>query len=256
MTKAIQNQFDGSFPAPDKYDSKYFKCLGNVKQSGAFLIDAFKTRDVSNIETAIRQLTDSIRNHIILIGLGCVIIDRENLYTDAGYNSYLEYAKHLYEENGLSPQSISAAKIIMERFIDYNNELARHGFDLERNSNKLLLLETALGNHKNRNEVFKHVCHDTFSEFRSFARSGDSRPALPPPVPKIQIREGKILVDGNDFDALPGSVKETVERDFSELYAIRAAGNAPVIVEAYDNREARTLRNRIDKLLKELRVSR
>jgi hypothetical protein len=32
-----------------------------------------------------------------------VIIDREALYTDAGYHSYLDYAKHLYEETGFSP---------------------------------------------------------------------------------------------------------------------------------------------------------
>jgi hypothetical protein len=255
--RTIVNRFDGAFPAAtDKYEAKYFRYLGSVRQSVASLLDAFKSRDISSIETAIKRGADSIRNHIMIIGLGCVIIDREALYADAGYGSYLEYAKHLYEETGLSPQSISAAKIIMERLIDHNAELKKHGFDVERNSNKLLYLETALENHENRNEVFKRVCNDTFREFLSYARSGDTRRALPPPVPKIKIKGGMILVDGKNFDDLPGNVKKTVERDFSEIYLIRAAGNAPVITPVYDEREARTLKNKIESFVKEMREKR
>jgi hypothetical protein len=254
--KAIINRFDGAVTVTDKYESKYFKYLGNVRQSGASLLDAFKSQDIASIETAIKHLADSIRNHIILIGLGCVIIDREGLYAKAGYNSYLEYAKHLYGKTGLSPQSISAAKIIMERFIDYNAELMRHGFDIERNSNKLLHLENALLAHRNRDDVFKHICNDTYRDFLDYARSGNSRRALPPPVPQIRIAGGRILVDGKDFDSLPAPVKKTVEHDFSEVCSIRAAGNAPVITPVYDEREARTLKNKIDQFLKEMRAAR
>jgi hypothetical protein len=255
--KAIINSFDGAYqPVPDKYEARYFKHLGSVKQSGEPLLDAFKTRKIADIETALKQLAGSIRNRVILIGLGCVIIDREGLYADAGYNSYLEYAKHLYEETGMPPQSISAAKIIMERFIDYNAELVKHGFNIERNSNKLLYLEAALGCHKNRNEVFKRLCRDTFSEFLTYARAGAVRKALPPPVPKVTIKKGRILVDGKGFEDLPEAVRKTAEQDFSEVYAIREAGNAPVITTVYDEREARVLKKRISLFLKEMRESR
>ncbi|MDR2743098.1 MAG: hypothetical protein LBB98_13230, partial [Treponema sp.] len=84
--------------------------------------------------------------------------------------------------------------------------------------------------------------------------------ALPPPPPKIKIEKGKILVDGinilNFPDALPEPEKETLGKYLSEVYAIRAAGNEPLIVEAYDEREARALKNRIAALLKEIRSSR
>jgi hypothetical protein len=70
--------------------------------------------------------------------MGCVIIDREQLYIEAGYRSYFEYAKHLYEETGLSESTISVAKIVVERYIDYNADLKEYGFNFERNSNKLL----------------------------------------------------------------------------------------------------------------------
>jgi hypothetical protein len=60
----------------------------------------------------------------------------------------------------------------------------------------------------------------------------------------------------NFSDTLPESEKEALEKYLSEVYAIRAAGNEPLVVEAYDEREARILKNRIATLLKEIRASR
>jgi hypothetical protein len=254
--KAIINSFDGSFPQSDRYVSKYFKYLGNIQESGSSIIEAFKTKNISTIESALRNLTDSMKNHIFLIGMGCVIIDREALYADAGYHSYLDYAKHLYEETGLSPQSLSAAKIIIERFMDYNPELRKYGFNLEHNSNKLLYLENALENHADRTEVFKRVANDTFREFQSWARSSDEKETPPPPLPKIKITNGRITVDGKKYESVPEKVKQMIEQDFAELYSIRLSGNEPVIVPVYDEREARSLKKGIDTLLKTMRSKR
>jgi hypothetical protein len=96
--KAIINSFDGSFPARNRYDSKYFKYLGEAGETSGNIIDAFRTGDISRIENAIKALADSMKTHIFLIGMGCVIIDREALYADAGFHSYLDYAKHLEED--------------------------------------------------------------------------------------------------------------------------------------------------------------
>ena len=222
------------FPNTDRYVSKYFKYLGKVQESGTDIIEAFKSKDINEIEKAIKNLTNSIKNHIFLIGMGCVIIDREALYAEAGYKSYLEYAKHLYQETGLSPQSISAAKIIIEKFLDYYSELRKYGFNLEYNSNKLLYLENALENHKNRNEVFERIANDTFRDFLAYARSPDKKAALPAPLPKIKIKNGRITVDGKKYEDLPEKTKQIVEQDFSELYAIRSSGNEPIITSVYD----------------------
>jgi hypothetical protein len=253
---AIINSFDGPFPAKSRYDTKYFKYLGDTGEASGDILEAFRTADISRIESAIRGLTDSMKTHIFLIGMGCVIIDREALYADAGFHSYLDYAKHLYEATGLSPQSLSAAKIIMERFIDYNPELRKHGFSLKNNSNKLLYLETALENHEDRTEIFKRISNDTFREFQSYARSPDSKESLPEPLPQIKITNGKIIVDGKPYDDLPEKIKQTVERDFSSLYAIRLSGNEPVITSVYDEREARALKKGIETLLKQMRSRR
>jgi len=255
-TETIKNQYDSPFPPMDKYVSKYFKHLGNIQETGTDIIRAFSTKNISEIEMAIRNLANSIKNHIFLIGMGCVIIDREALYVDAGYRSYLEYANHLYEETGLSPQSISAMKIIMERFLDYGSELRKHGFSLEQNSNKLLYLENALENHADRSEVFKHITNDTFRDFQAYARSPNLKKPPAKPLPKIKIINGKITVAGKKYEELSDKLKQTVEKDFSDVFGIRYLGNEPVITQAYDEREAKALKKGIDSLLKTMRAKR
>jgi hypothetical protein len=257
--KAIINRYDGPFPLRNGYDSKYFKYLGNVLDAGEGIFEAFRTKNISRIEASIKSLADSMKNHIFFIGMGCVIIDREALYVDAGYRSYLDYAKHLYEETGLSPQTLSAAKIIIERFMDYNAELRKCGFNLESNSNKLLYLENALGNHENRAEVFRRIAGDTFREFQDYARTPDGTPALQRP-PKISIGENKILINGKNIlnfpKGIPAKEKEALGGYLSEIYTIRAAGNTPLIVETYDERESRALKKGIGTLLKKIRSNR
>jgi hypothetical protein len=256
----IVNRFDGPGPLPDKYEAKYFKYLGTLRDTGADIIEAFGSRDIRKIKKAIKNIANSINNHVVLIGLACVIIDREQLYVDAGYKSYLDFVKVLYEETGLSPQSFSAAKIIVERYIDYYAELKKYGFAIDRNTNKLLFLETALANHASKADVFRHIAQDKYVDFVAYSKSPDGKKALPPPLPKIKIEKGKILVDGinilNIPDALPAEEKETLGKYLSEVYAIRANGNEPLVIETYDGQEARVLKNRVISLLKEIRAKR
>jgi hypothetical protein len=257
--QVITNRYDSPFPAKDRYDSKYFKYLGNVQETSGGILDAFRTKDIFKIESAIKNLTDSMKNHIFVIGMGCLIIEQEALYADAGFHSYLDYAKHLYEETGLSPQTLSAAKIIMERYKNYYSELHRHGFSLEHNSNKLLYLENALENHEDKTEVFKRIANDTFRDFQAYARTPDDDPA-PQRFPKIKIEEGQILVNGKNIlnfpKDMPEKEKTALGEYLSEVYAIRAAGNAPLVVETYDENEARVLKKRIDTMLKDIRSKR
>ena len=259
--KAIINQYDEPRPLVDKYETKYFKYLGNLRETGEDIITAFGSHDIRKIKQAIKNISNSINNHVVLIGLACVIIDREQLYIDAGYKSYLDFVKVLYEETGLSPQSFSAAKVIVERYIDYHSELKKYGFTIDRNTNKLLFLEAALANHASKADVFKHIAQDKYVDFVAYSKTPDGQKALSPPSqPKIKIERGKILVDGvnilNFPDTLPEPEKETLGKYLSEVYAIRAAGNEPLVVETYDEHEARTIKNRIAVLLKELRASR
>jgi hypothetical protein len=55
---------------------------------------------------------------------------------------------------------------------------------------------------------------------------------------------------------MPEKEQEALGGYLAEVYAIRAAGNEPLVIETYDDREARTLKNRIAAMLKEIRASR
>jgi hypothetical protein len=232
--KAIVNQYDGSRPVVDKYESKYFKYLGTLRETGGDIVAAFGSRDIQKIKQAIKDISNSINNHVVLIGLACVIIDREQLYIDAGYKSYLEFVKVLYEETGLSPQSFSAAKIIVERYIDYNADLQKHGFTIDRNTNKLLYLESALVNHASKADVFKHIARDKFVDFVAYSKTADGQQALPPP-PQIKIEAGNILINGktllNFSDDIPEITKKQVVCDLQKTFAIRESGGEPIIIE-------------------------
>jgi len=254
----IVNEYDGPGPVSNKYEKKYFKYLGTLRDTGADIIEAFGSHDIKKIKKAIKSIANSINNHVVLIGLACVIIDREQLYIDAGYKSYLDFVKVLYEETGLSPQSFSAAKVIVERYIDYNEELKKHGFSIDRNTNKLLFLESALANHANKDSVFKHIAQDKFVDFVAYSKTPDGKRLPPPKPPKIKIEKGKIFIDGinilNFPDTLPEDEKESLQYYLSEVYAIRANGNEPLVIETYDEKEARILKNRVMSLLKEIRA--
>jgi hypothetical protein len=95
--KAIVNQYDGPRPPVDKYEAKYFKYLGTLRETGADIIAAFGSHDIAQIKQAITSISNSINNHVVLIGLACVIIDREQVYIDAGYKSYLDFVPVVVE---------------------------------------------------------------------------------------------------------------------------------------------------------------
>jgi hypothetical protein len=256
---AIINHADASFRM-DRYERKYFRYLEPIQENGGDIIDALRAKDISRIENVMRNLADSVNKHILIMGMVCVIIDREELYVDAGYKSYLEYAVNLYEKIGVSVQTVSAAKIIIERYIDYNSDLNKYGFKIERNSNKLLLLELAIKNHQSKPDIFRHICNDSFREFKAYAKTPDNYKSLPAPVPQIKIKNGKIFINGKNIlnipDELPVEIKETIGRDLIDVYSIRSAGNEPIIIEAYDEREARILKNKTTEFLKEIRSKR
>jgi sialic acid synthase SpsE len=75
--KAIANIYDGPRTVADKWESKYFKYLGSLRDTSRDIIVALGTHDIQEIKQAIKDLANSINNHVVLIGLDCVIIDRE-----------------------------------------------------------------------------------------------------------------------------------------------------------------------------------
>jgi hypothetical protein len=250
--EAIKNQFDGESTQLDKYDKKYFKFMQDYQNKSAMAaFDSFRTKDVSTIETTLRQLAMAVTSNMYIIGIGCLIIEREKLYIKAGYVSYFEYAQHLFDDAELPTSTLSAAKIVMEKFIDYNQQLKKAGFHLERNASKLLFLDKALKNH-NEEEVFKHIVEDTYRRFKDWAQRRTLIEHKPEKQIQVnaEIKGDKLLIDGKNILNFPRglskTVKELIKDDLQKTFSIREGGNQPYIVSTYGRGEQVA----IDNLLK------
>lgn len=250
----IKNVFGGQpGTALDKIDKKYLQYVQEFQGAAvADAITAFRTKDITAIETTLKNLAGSMNTASLLIGLGAVIIEREKLYRAAGYNSYLEYAQHLFDDFDIPISTIGTEKIIMENFIDYNRPLSKAGFKLERNANKLRYLKEALQNHEEE-EVFTRIASDSFRTFRDWAQ----RPALIQHRPgpdlhiAVEIKGNKLLVDGQNVLNFPretsDKIREFISADLERTFSIRGGGNLPFIVETYDKGEQTAIENFLKK---------
>jgi hypothetical protein len=253
----IKNEFDGPLGQLDKLDRKYLRFMQDYETPGGIqttVFEALRSKDIEKIEASLVNVANNMRSNLLLIGMSCLVIERENLYQKVGFRSYLEYSVSLFEKLELAPQTLSDAKNIMAAYVDHYKGLSKHGFKLGRNAHKLRYLEEALQNHTDENEVYNRAANATFRDFVDWARRSPA--ALPPPEPgvKIKIEGDKIFIDGKNIlnipDSVPMKVKESVARDLAETFRIRASGNEPFIVETYGRGEQRA----IDTFLKKYRA--
>jgi hypothetical protein len=250
--KVIQNVFEKS--DIDKYDRKYLQYVQSFQSNtlAESIFSALKTKDIGTIEQTMKSLNNTANLSNYLIGLGCVIIEREKLFQTAGYDTYMGYARHLLEELDIPEQTLSDYKIIMSEFIDNYRKLMKAGFQLERNANKLRYLNEALLNHA-ENEVYTRIAADTFKVFRDWAQKKLTAPKLPPPDTRVdaKIENGRLLINGQNIlnfpDELPEAIQKQVSSDLIKTFSIREAGNEPFIVETYGTGEQTAIANFLKK---------
>ncbi|MDR3130292.1 MAG: hypothetical protein LBU18_01965 [Treponema sp.] len=97
----IKNEFDGSVMQLAKLDRKYLRCVKEYDQLDSVackVFSALRAGDLEQIETSLAIVANNMRADILLIGLSCIIIEREGIYIEAGYRSYLEYSGRLFEK--------------------------------------------------------------------------------------------------------------------------------------------------------------
>jgi hypothetical protein len=250
----IKNEFDGAMGQSSKLDRKYLRYVKeyDTPDSAADKVfSALRAGDVGQIEASLIVVANNMRANILVIGLSCLVIEREGLYIEAGCRSYLEYSGRLFEKLEIAPQTLSDAKIIMGAYIDHYKGLSKHGFKLGRNAHKLRFLADALANHADADEVYERAARDTFREFADWARPKAALPSPKEPRTEVVLRDGGILIDGQNIlnipETVPETVRQTVARDLAETWRIRAAGNEPFIVETYDAGEQRAIRSFLKK---------
>jgi hypothetical protein len=247
--EAIKNQYENENTQLDKYDKKYFKFMADYQnRSAQAAFDSFRTKDVASIENTLRNLTTAVTSNMYIIGIGCLIIEREKLYIKAGYASYFDYANHLFDDAELPTSTLGKAKIVMERFIDYNQQLVKAGFRLEGNASKLLFLEEALKNH-DEEEVFRHIAEDTYRKFEIWARRRNLIEHTPEKQIQVdaEIKGNKLLISGKNIlnfpRGLPKTLKELIKDDLQKTFSIREGGNQPYIVSTYGRGEQTAIDN-------------
>lgn len=249
----IKNVFDSSLPARDKYHLKYLQNLYTDNMATDAMVEALRSKDREAIEGVVKTSANRMKSSILLLGVACVVIDRENLYAGTGHGSYLAYAMDLADLAGVPPQTISDAKIIGEVFIDHFNELKKVGFNPEGNAHKLRYIATALENHPGEeSEVYKRATSDTLRVFQAWANTPpDVEPTAPVPSVAVKVEGQTIYVDGRPIlnfpDDLPQDERRNLTKYLGALYRIRAVGNEPFVVSTYDAGEQRAIQNFLKK---------
>jgi hypothetical protein len=249
--EVIQNLFN-SIPAiqqSDKLDKKYLQYVQQFQGAAADdALNAFRTKDITKIEAALKNLAVSRTTASYLIGIGALIIEREKLYRTAGYRSYLDYTQHLLEDLDIPISTLSDDKIIMEKFIDFHSPLTEAGFTLEGNASKLRYLDAALENH-DKEEVFNRIAHDTLRSFIAWAQRKTLITHNPGPEIRVdvEIKGNKLLIDGKNIlnfpKDLPENLRDMVKTDLEKTFSIREGGNEPYIIDTYDRGEQVAIEN-------------
>ncbi|GHV80172.1 hypothetical protein AGMMS49944_19630 [Spirochaetia bacterium] len=249
----IKNVFDGDSTSVDKIDKKYLQYVREFQDAAAVdALTAFKTKNLDTIERTLKKLAVSRSTASYLIGMGALIIEREKLYREAGYGSYLEYTQHLLEDLEIPVSTLSDDKIIMEKYIDYNKPLAKAGFILAGNATKLRYLDAALQNH-DEEEVFNRITNDTSRSFISWAQHPNIIKHKPEPEVWVDVKidGNKLLIDGKNILNFPKNttpkIRKMISTDLGKTFSIREGGNIPYIIGTYDKGEQTAIENFLKK---------
>jgi hypothetical protein len=253
--ETIKNEYE-SGTSTDIYDRKYLKYLPALPQNSVIngVLNALRTHDLPTIEKSLMPVSSIANNSMYILGITCLIIERERLYEGSEYGySYLRYAEHLTEELNIPIATLSEAKVLMEMFVDYHKPLIKAGFKLEKNASKLRYLPEALGNHKEE-AVYEKIVNSTYREFRDWAqRKGLAHRHSPGPDLRVdvEIKGNKLLIEGKNILNFPRGTKTTIKQmvanDLARTFAIREGGNEPYIVTTYGRGEQTAIENFLKK---------
>jgi hypothetical protein len=247
--EVIKNDFER---AVNVYDRKYLnffaKDLNDHYSLNVF--NALKTGDIGVIEGTLKELSNTVNNFTLLIGLACVIIEKERLYEGSEFGvSYLRYADHLFENLNIPASTLSDSKIIVEQYLLHHKQLIKAGFKLRGNSSKLRYLSEALENHQ-EDEVFRRIVNDTHRSFVAWAqRKNIARASKPEPEMRVnaEIKGDKLFIDGKNIlnfpKGLPVYMREMIMGDLVKTMSIREGGNTPYIIDTYDKGEQTAINN-------------
>lgn len=236
-----------------------------TKMAREYSLDFLDSDDLSEIEEGIRQTQQGIVHANLAVAIALARIERSALYTQAGYTYFRDYLKDSDNRLQMPRQTMHDYLRIGQVFLDHQHGLITAGFDRNGPMHNLRYLPAAIEHHDPQ-QAYRNCARMSFREFKRFARE-EEEPSVPEewrkrrekpvggqqaPEPSVEITPKQIRVDGKNILRLDPDLAERTRDDLSQylrqIYRIRAAGNTPVVLEVYDDGEARAVENYLKRL--------
>lgn len=223
--------------------------------SNKMAIDLFYTDNLEEIEQGIRNLNEfSNKSWLISAILLFTLIYNKNLYAQSGLN-WADYAKQSKERLGIDQRDITEQLYASEFFIRYHKQLERAHFDPVGANRKLARANLALKLSGDLPAVIKHLCNDTFRDFKTWYQSFKKSKALPKINESVRddigYKGNKFTIKGIEAvtisDKIPPEEKQRLQRYMKTIFEAIANGYEPAIIPVYDRKEAVVLERLRDK---------
>lgn len=217
-------------------------------------IDLFYTDNLEEIEGGIKRLNEfSNKSWVLSSIILYTLIYNKGLYNQSGLSWY-DYCKESRARLGMESRDITEQLSSARFFIMNHAELERQGFDPAGNNRKLARAELATELCGDVHKVIKHLCSDTWVEFKDWYQSYKPKKIEANTEIKradIDIKGKRVYIQGVEAvkvsDKIPQQDKERLEKYISQIFNAMRKGLEPAIVECYDDREARVLTKLRDK---------
>lgn len=208
--------------------------------------EMFEYKNLEMVEIGIKELNSYSDKCWLLssILLYSLVYDKQ-MYAQSGL-SWEEYVNNAKERLGMSRRDISDNLISARFFIKHHKALKRAGWNPNGSSRKLISAEYAYALSGDLSATIKHLCKDTWQEFKLWYSSFKSKPALPPDVrPDIVINKSKIIINGIEAVTVSKDIPEKervqIELYLEKIFSAIKQGDIPAIVPVYDEKEAKAL---------------
>lgn len=238
--------------------------IENAKETAVALIgetnskmamDLFYTDNLEEIEQGIRNLNEfSNKSWLISAILLFTLIYNKNLYAQSGLE-WAEYAKQSRERLGIDQRDITEQLSASEFFIRYHKQLERAHFNPVGANRKLARANLALELSGDLSAVIKHICNDSFMDFKTWYQSFKQTKALPKLNENVRddigYKGNKFTIKGIEAvtisDKIPPEERQRLQKYMKTIFEAIANGYEPAIIPVYDKKEAVVLERLRDK---------
>lgn len=206
----------------------------------------FEYKSLEMVEIGIKELNSYsdkcwLLSSILLYSL----IYNKQMYVQSGL-TWEEYVNNSKKRLSMSRRDISDNLCSARFFIKHYKALQRAGWNPNGSARKLISAEYAYTLSNDLNATIKHLCKDTWSEFKEWYSSFKEKPALPPDVrPDIVINKSKIIINGIDAVTVSKDIPEKervqIELYLEKIFSAIKQGDIPAIVPVYDEKEAKAI---------------